>query len=204
MEPPESDEQLWARQQALQDEARDVLAELGLDSRIADVGPVLVTGSFVSGLMVWRDLDLMVLGGPDFSPRDVLRLLEPIVDLPGVVGFAFHDERDPRSPTGQVRDERYHIPITWRRGAADWRLDLTVWLHDLHRDVTDWHERLRETITLEQRSAILRIKHVWHRRPCYPDEVGGAEVYAAVLEDGVRSPGGFAAWLQARGLPVDG
>ena len=202
MELSEADERLWARQLALQCEARDVLAEMDVHSLFADVGPVLAAGSLVSGLMVWRDLDVMVLAHSDFAPRDVLRLLERVVDLPGIVAFHYSDERGNRSPTGMVRDERYHLPITWRRAGVDWRIDLTVWLHDLHQNVTAWHARLRDEITLEQRVAVLRIKDVWHRRPCYPDQVSGAEIYEAVIEDGVRSPEGFAAWLNARGLPT--
>jgi hypothetical protein len=204
MESSATDQHLLARQQALQDEARGLLTELDLDSRFRDLGPVLPTGSFVSGLMVWRDLDVMVLSRPDFAPADVLHLLEPVVDLPEVVGLAFRDERGPRNPTGRIRDDRYHVPITWIRHGAEWRIDLTVWLHDLHRNVTEWHERLRDTITPEQRAAVLRIKDAWHRRPSYPERVGGADVYAAVLEDGVRSPEAFAAWLHGRGLPDEG
>ena len=45
---------------------------------------------------------------------------------------------------------------------------------------------------------MLRIKDAWHRRPEYPGEVGGLEVYTAVLEAGVRTPGQFAAWLARR------
>jgi hypothetical protein len=198
---PQTDEQLWARQLALQGEARDILAELDLSSRFADVGPVLVTGSFVSGLMAWRDLDIMVLSGPDFSPRDVLRVVARVVEMPGVVSFEYRDERGVRSPTGQLRDERYHLPIMWRRGDVDWRIDLTLWLRDLHQNVTDWHERLRERITVEQRAAVLRIKDVWHRLPSYPDQISGMEICLAVIEDGVRGPEEFADWLRARGLP---
>jgi hypothetical protein len=36
------------------------------------VGPLLVTGSFVSGLMCGRELDVTVLAGSDFSPQDVM------------------------------------------------------------------------------------------------------------------------------------
>jgi hypothetical protein len=42
---------------------------------------------------------------------------------------------------------------------------------------------------------------LWHRRPEYPDAVGGLEVYTAVLEHGVRTPEEFAAWLEAPGNP---
>jgi hypothetical protein len=48
---------------------------------------------------------------------------------------------------------------------------------------------------------VLRIKDVWHRLPAYPDQVGGLEIYTAVLDDGVRTPEQFAAWLTERGLP---
>ena len=40
-----SDQELFARQAALQAEATQVLAELDLDRLFADVGPVLVVGS---------------------------------------------------------------------------------------------------------------------------------------------------------------
>jgi hypothetical protein len=80
---PASDEDLLARQSALQDEARRVLAELDLATLAADVGPLLVTGSFVSGLMSWRELDVMVLAGSDFSPQDVMGLLARIVRRAG-------------------------------------------------------------------------------------------------------------------------
>jgi hypothetical protein len=69
---PASDEELLARQSALQDEARQVLAGLDLAALVADIGPLLLAGSFVSGLMCWRELDVMVLAGGDFSPPDVL------------------------------------------------------------------------------------------------------------------------------------
>jgi hypothetical protein len=81
---------------------------------------------------------------------------------------------------------------------------LTVWLHDLHRNVIARHERLRSSITPEQRAAVLQIKDAWYRRPEYPDDVGGADVYSAVLEDGVGDPEGFAAWLTRRPRPVPG
>jgi hypothetical protein len=199
--PTPTDQELADRQLALQAEAHRLVADLDLLGLLGEVGPVLLTGSVVSGLMCWRDLDVMVLGGPDFAPRDVVRLLGRLVDLPGIVAFDYRDERGLRSPTGEVRDERYHLPVTVLRDGGPWRLDLTVWLHDLHANVTAWHETLRGTITAAQRAAVLRIKDVWHRRPSYPDRIGGMDIYTAVLEDGVRGPDQFAAWLAARGLP---
>ena len=155
---PASDEDLLARQSALQDEARRVLAELDLAALAADVGPLLVTGSFVSGLMCWRELDVMVLAGRDFSPQDVMGLLAQIVRRAGITGLDYRDERGPRCVTGRLRDERYHVTLTVERAGRCWQIDLTLWLHDLHQNVTRRHEELRQRITAEQRSAVLRIK----------------------------------------------
>jgi hypothetical protein len=184
---------------SLQAEARDVLNELARFGLFDGVGAPLLTGSYVSALMCWRDLDIGLLAGADFSPHDVMRLLQRAVELPGVVGFEYHDERGPRCPTGRVRDERYHVPITLLRQNARWRIDLTVWLHDPHANVTAWHESLRDSITDEQRSAVLRIKDVWHRLPTYPNQISGLDIYTAVIEHGVRSPEQFAAWLAGQG-----
>jgi hypothetical protein len=195
---PASDEELTARQAVLQVEAGDVLASLDLP---ATVGPVHLTGSYVSGLMCWPDLDVMVHVGAGVTPRDVLRLLENIVDRPDVVAFDYRDERGERSPTGTVRDERYHVPITLLRDGRTWRVDLTLWLNDPHTNLTAWHENLRDTITAEQRAAVLRIKDVWHRLPSYPDQISGTDIYTAVLDDGVRTPDEFATWLTDHGYP---
>jgi hypothetical protein len=206
---PAGDQELLARQEALQAEARRVLAELDLDRLFADVGPVLVVGSYLSGLMVWRDLDVGLLAGVDCSPSDVLELLKRVVELPGFAGLTYRDERGARCPTGEARDDRYHVPFDLDAGQGRWRIDLSVWLRDLHAHVADWHLRLRDTITGEQRLAVLRIKDVWHRLPSYPDEVSGWQIYTAVLEDGVRTPEQFDRWLGGgaahhRGAPVRG
>lgn len=198
MIPPPSDAELAARQAALQAEARDVLGAPDLAALLADIGPPVFTGSFVSGLMCWREIDVMVLAGPGFSPQDVIRLAGRIVALAGVTGLEYRDERGPRCATGQRRDERYHMPVTMDRAGHSWQIDLTLWLHDPHHNLTRWHEELRERITAGQRRAVLRIKDEWHRRAEYPGEIGGLDVYTAVLDHGVRTPGQFAAWLARR------
>ena len=97
---PVSDGDLLARQSALQEEARQLLAGLDLAGLTAGVGPFLVTGSLVSGLMVWPEVDVMVHAGSGFSPGDVMRLLARIVSRPGVTGLDYRDERGPRCVTG--------------------------------------------------------------------------------------------------------
>jgi hypothetical protein len=89
----------------------------------------------------------------EFSPADVLELLKRVVELPGLVGFTYRDERGQRSPTGAATDERYHVPFDLDAGQGRWRIDLSVFLRDLRRHVAAWHEQLRDTITDQQRLA---------------------------------------------------
>jgi hypothetical protein len=117
------------------------------------------------------------------------------MEIPGVIGFDYRDERGNRSPTGLAKEERYHVPFLLDRPAGIWCLDLTLWLHDLHKNVTAWHKALRDSITDEQRAAVLRIKDVWFQRPCYPDQIGGHEIYTAVTKDAVSTPEEFRSWL---------
>lgn len=63
------------------------------------------------------------------------------------------------------------------------------------------NEALCDSITDEQRAAVLRINDVWFRLPSYPDQVGGFEIYTAVVDDGVRTPEQFRRRLAGRGLP---
>ncbi len=131
--------------------------------------------------------------------REMLTALARIVMRPEVTGLDYRDERGPRCVTGEARDERYHVTLTVESGGR-WQIDLTLWRHDLHRNVTTWHEELRERITAEQRTTVLRIKDHWHRQPVYPEHVSGLDIYTAVIDDGVRTLEEFSAWLAARGL----
>ncbi len=69
-----------------------------------------------------------------------------------------------------------------------------------------WHdsslEYLSRQLTDETRLAIFWIKDVWHHLPTYSYEVGGINVYDAVLEHGVRTPAQFEANLTERGVPL--
>ena len=66
-----TDGELSERAAALRQEAGAVLADLEAAGVLDGIGSVHLTGSYVSGLMVWRDLDVMVHVGPSFSPHFV-------------------------------------------------------------------------------------------------------------------------------------
>jgi hypothetical protein len=170
--------ELLQRQRSLQAEAREVLVDLDLMSRLSRLGQAEQVGSSVSGLMVWRDLDVGARC-PQPSAERVFETLQPILTHSRVHEVLYREETGPRSPSGQEADQRYYFVVQY---------------------TTD---DLARRLTNETRLAILWIKDVWHRLATYPDEVSGADIYAAVLDHGVRTPEQFATYLQEHSLPSD-
>jgi len=57
-------------------------------------------------------------------------------------------------------------------------------------------------LKISRRSRYEQPDRIDYRRPAYPHQVGGPQIYTAVLHDQVRTPAQFAAWLAQPGLPV--
>ncbi|WP_437624825.1 hypothetical protein [Sorangium sp. So ce1151] len=84
-----------------------------------------------------------------------------------------------------------------------------MWQSDAPRTQLDATRRLRD-LDPELRQAILWIKDVWSGRPEYPEQIGGVDIYVAVVEHGARTPADFLAHLEGlssaaeRGRPPEG
>jgi hypothetical protein len=196
--------ELLQRQNLLQAEAHEVLAELDMIPCLNRLGHAEHVGSSVSGLMVWRDLDVGARC-PQPSAEHVFETLRPIMIHPRVHEVLYREETGPRSPSGEPQDQRYYFVIRYLTAASQhWKIDISVWLTDAPRNQLRHLEYLAQHLTEETRLAILWIKDVWHRLPTYPYEVSGTDIYTAVLDHGVRTPEQFAVYLKERGLATNG
>lgn len=86
----------------------------------------------------------------------------------------------------------------------EWKIDLSFWLSEKPRTQLAHLAYLSERLTEETRLAILWIKDIWQHFPSYPYQVGGTDIYDAVLEHGVRTPAQFKVYLFERGMPIPG
>jgi hypothetical protein len=184
--PTPTDEELLERQAALQAEARDFVAEHGIERLLDRLGRVIPVGSAVTGLMVWRDLDYMV-DAPGAAAGDVWDGLRPL--LHACQQLVYADETGELAGEAAPFERHYFV---FR--LAGWKLDISVWTNGSPEEVERHQEKLRE-LDASTRLAILRIKDAWHRRPDYPEVVGGFEVYEAVLGHGVRTAEEFEMYL---------
>ena len=193
---------LLERQDALQAEADRLVEQLDLPAMLGRVGRFERLGSSVSGLMVWRDLDLGVSCG----------LLDPARAWETIVPLAAHPRTrrlDYRNETGRfVPPElrgygRYYFVARHETDAGhEWKIDISLWTPESPPGPPAHAEEMRRRLTPETRLAVLWIKDAWHREPSYPDLVGGMDVYDAVLEHGVRTPDQFGRYLRGRGSPT--
>src|SRR5262249_20801143 len=104
--------ELLQRQTMLQAEARQVLADLNLMTYLSRPGHAEHVGRSVSGLMVWRDLDVGVRC-PQPSTERVFETLQPILTHSRVHDVLYREETGPRSPSGQSADQRYYFVLRY-------------------------------------------------------------------------------------------
>jgi hypothetical protein len=162
-----TDAELLSRADELRVEAEAFLSSHCVEERLAAAGRVLFVGSYVTGLMVWRDLDVCV-DAAGLERGQAWELVKPFVAASDRVRYEHHDEPD---------DRRHYFVLRLDR----WKLDLSLFTAGIPPGVEAWQDELRSRLDHEARLAILRLKERWHRRPEYPEVVGGFEICEAVL-----------------------
>jgi hypothetical protein len=149
------------------------------------VGRVIPAGSFVTGLMVWRDVDFGV-DAAGLGEREAWETMWPLVSIATAVRYK--DDRD---------DRRHYFVLV----VEGWKLDVPFWTDGAPPVVERFQSELQSRLDQELRLTILRLKDHWHREPSYPETVGGFEIYDAVLNHGVRTLEELDHYLSERALP---
>jgi hypothetical protein len=189
---------LLERQDTLQAEANRLIEQLDLTTMLGQAGRFERLGSSVSGLMVWRDLDLGASCGR-LSPERAWETMLPLATHPRTVQLDYRNETGRLTPPELQGYGRYYFVMRHVTDSGDeWKIDVSLWSPESPPGPLAHPEELRRQLTPETRLAILWIKDLWHRVPSYPDQVSGIDVYDAVLEHGVRTPEQFERYLQQR------
>jgi hypothetical protein len=157
-----TDAELVARAEKLQTAAHDFLVAHGVEERLGSAGPVLLVGSYVTGLMVWRDLDVCVYAA-GLGRAEAWELVRP---------FVLKAERVRYEQLHEPGDRRHYFVLL----LDGWKLDLSLFTDGIPPEVEAFQDELRSRLDHETRLAILRLKQLWHRRPEYPEIVGGFEI----------------------------
>jgi hypothetical protein len=81
-------------------------------------------------------------------------------------------------------------------------LDVSFFVAGLPPGLETAPDDLCRRLTPEKRLAILRLKDAWHSHPAYPEVVGAAHIYDAVLEHGIATLAALDDYLAEQGLPT--
>jgi len=193
---------LLERQEVLQAEANRLVEKLDLPTMLRRAGRFERLGSSVTGLMVWRDLDLGVSCG-NLSPERAWETILPLAAHPRTARLLYRNEIGPLAPPELRGYGRYYFVARHQTEAGDeWKIDVSLWSPESPPGPHAHAEELHSPLTPETRLAILWIKDTWHRLPYYPDQVSGMDIYEAVLEHGISTPEQFGEFLRQRGLPT--
>jgi hypothetical protein len=193
--------ELLSRQDALQQEARQIVETLGLHERLGQAGQVSEHGSSISGLMAWRDIDFGVTS-PGLTTERAFEIMLPLLQHPQTARVRYQNETGPRTFMGDQRNERLFFMVYYDHTDGEtWKIDIAFWLWPEPRGESHAATAIRDRLTGETRVAILWIKDLWHGLAAYPSVVGSVDIYTAVLDHGVRTPGEFDAYLAERGKP---
>lgn len=193
---------LLCRQDAMQAEARRVVATLGLQELLAQAGEVTEHGSSVSGLMAWRDIDFGVRS-PGLTTERAFEIMLPLLQHPRTARVRYQNETGSRIFMGDPRNERLFFMLYYDHTDGEtWKIDIAFWMSPERHDEGEYTDRIRARLTDDTRAAILWIKELWHGLAAYPAVVGSVDIYTAVLDHGVRTPDEFDAYLARQGKPT--
>lgn len=175
----------------------DELLEGGLRDLLSTYGRVEPMGSYVLGLMVWRDLDVHVVRD-DVDRAAFFELGAKLRELLAPQKMSYRDElaaHTPGLPAGlywgmYLGDER----------AGAWEID--VWAVDerQHSAARDRTTELARRLAVPDLRDALRLKGAVWRHPGYRSAFSSQDVYEAVLELGITETEAFGALMRERGI----
>lgn len=182
----------------LRAEADELLDNRGLRRLLEEYAPVHVVGSYALGLMVWRDLDVL-MDAPRITVNDFFDLGKRVTALLSPRKMFFTDNRNHQSTT-EPRGLYWGIRLgDIKKGA--WKIDLWAFESEQSRAKVLECEHLRQSLSPQSRLTILSLKsQLWHD-PRYRDQVTSHDIYKAVLQHGATTLADFWGYVQSRSTP---
>lgn len=184
-------DELLNQQTNLHNEAQEVLSKSGLLEIISKYGEVDIGGSFKTGLMVWRDIDIGVYALP--SEDELWKIAREIYTIKNISSLTIMNN---------FRKGNVNYPKGWYFGIKikekenTWKIDLWFAKEKADLEFENW---LIENLNDENKKYILEIKSFVWENPKYKKTIFSIDIYKAVIEDSVKDIKGFEKFLKNSG-----
>ncbi len=181
---------LLKRQRELQKEGKKVLEELKIIEILSKFGKPKIVGSFETGLMVWRDIDIEL--EKEIDEKEYWETVNTLFYSPKLKYLTLIDFRksiNPNTPKG------LYIGIKYWFENKEWKID--VWfMPPRSKDSENLNEWIKDKLNDENRKTILQIKNQVYKNPEYRKEFFAVDIYKAVIEKRVKDLEGFKQYLK--------
>jgi len=188
------------QQEQLQNEANDVLKELKLLEELKKYGRIHTVGSLSSGLMTWRDIDIVVIV-PKLDRTPIHMLCTHFIDLDlARIDLSVIDFRN---------DKRSYLPRTlflcakYMHSGAIWRIEIHFATEEEAPPSIEDVAKLKSQLTPQTRHTILALKHELATHHQYRKQIFSIDIYRAVLEHKVRDMLHFKEYLRQTGRELE-
>ena len=195
-----SEIELLERQDALQAQAVDILADLDAFALLRRIGEATQVGSSALGLMVARDIDITTLC-PSLDPGPVFDLGRRLARHPRVRRLTFRKDTGRWNTHAVLPDGIYWLVEYAADPDVTWTLDLWFLLEGTTQFDLEHMRTLPGRLTPETRAAILRIKEAVYADTTRPRGPSYA-IYEAVLDHGIRTPEAYERYRESRPTQV--
>ena len=192
-----SDIELFDRQDALQAQARAILADLDAFALLSDVGVATHVGSSALGLMVAHDIDITTLCPSLDDPGPVFDFGRRLARHPRVRRLTFRKDTGRWNTHAVYPDGIYWLVEYEADPGVAWTLDLWFLREGTSQFDIEHVRTLPGRLTPETRAAILRIKEAVYADTSRPRGPSYA-VYEAVLDQGIRTPEEYERYRESR------
>jgi hypothetical protein len=177
-------------------EANKILYDIGLLQVLVKYGKPVPWGSYVLGLMTWRDLD-MYLETNEMTEGRFFQLGAKVASLLKPQRMHYRNEligKTPDNPLGLY----WGIYVT--RPDFPEELKIYIWAIDSEQlsAYRKQFDDLKIRIDRERRAAILEIKNHFWRHPEYRKGFSSMDIYQAVIEEDIKTVKEFAGWLRKK------
>ena len=175
-------------------EANQILHYHGLIQIMSRHGTPNLTGSYVLGLMTWRDLDIY-LETNEMTNQRFFQLGNELAS--SLKPHRMHYRNEFIGRTSTLPAGLYWGIYTSSLGfTEEWKID--IWAID-SKQVNTLQRQLNELkarIKRDNRPPILAIKNHFCRHPEYRRKFTSSDIYSAVIEEAIESVGEFSRWLE--------
>jgi hypothetical protein len=166
----------------------------GLRAVLARHGEPHVIGSYSLRLMTWRDLDIHLVRD-ELDVQAFFALGGELATLLKPHRMHFRDETLVRT-SGLPKGLYWGVYLGDEKAGA-WKIDVWATGREDFESVRRFNDGIAARLTDDTRAAILAVKAACWRHPQYRRGFTSADVYAAVLDRGVRDVDAFWADLRA-------